>query len=303
MTTLPNVAPEATSGAVAKDVNVQNFMAEVIQASLQLPVLVYFTAAWCGPCKQFGPLLEKVVASTKGRVKLVRVDVDKSPQLAQQFRIQSVPMIYVFLQGQPLDGFAGALPESQLRQLIDQIAGAAPADEELQMTLEAAAQMLQEGQAEQAEEVYRAILAQEPENLDAKVGLCKALIALERFDETQQLLDALPQDKQSAESVAAVKAALALAKSAPKAADLAALKKAVAANPKNFDARYELAVALFAGGAKEEAVGELLAIIAASKDWNEGAARTRLLTFFEALGFTDPIAVQGRRKLSSLLFA
>jgi len=303
MTSLPSAAQGLPSSPYVKDVTVQNFMAEVIQASLQLPVFVYFTAAWCGPCKQYGPLLEKVVAAAKGRVKLARVDIDKNPQLAQQFRIQSVPMVYVFLQGQPLDGFAGAMPESQLKQIIDQVAGAGPEGEAVEAGLEGAALLLEQGQAEEAELAYKSVLAVDEENTEAIAGLMKSFVAQGEFAKAEKVLADVPEAKQAAEAIVAAKAALALAKNAPQAADLARLEKAVAASPKDDQARFDLAVALFPAGRQEEAVSALLDIIARNRDWNAGAARAQLLSFFEALGFTHPLAVQGRRRLSSILFA
>jgi putative thioredoxin len=304
MESMPSAVPSASSSPYVKDVSVQNFMQEVIQASLQLPVLVYFTAPWCGPCKQYGPLLEKVVNAAKGKVKLARIDIDKNPQLAQQFRIQSVPMVYIFLQGQPLDGFAGAMPESQLKQLIEQVAGpAGPADDRVKQTLESAAELLAQGEIEGAKEAYLAILAEEKDNVEALAGLAKCLTLEGSFEQAEKVLADVPQDRQSAEAIVAAKAALALAKSAPKAANLGALEKAVAANPLDHQARFDLAIALFASGKQEEAVNALLAILARNKNWNEGAAKAQLLTFFEALGFASPIAAQGRRRLSSILFA
>jgi putative thioredoxin len=303
MTSLQNNAPSPSPSPYVRDVTVQNFMAEVVQASLQIPVLVYFTAAWCGPCKQFGPLLEKVINAEKGRVKLARVDIDKSPQLAQQFRIQSVPMIYVFVQGQPLDGFAGVMPESQLKQLIEQVAGASPVDDMIKDTLEGAAVLFAEGHFEHAEEAYKAILAEDAENLDAVAGLVKCFAAQGNLEQAEQLLQGVAEDKQSVEVISAARAALTLAKAAPKSANEAALRKAIAANPLDHVSRAELAAALFAMGKQEEAINELLTIIAKDKNWNEGAARTQLLIFFDALGFAHPLAAQGRRKLSSILFA
>jgi len=285
-----------------KEVTVQNFMQDVIQSSLTTPVLVYFTAAWCGPCKQFGPLLEKVVNEAKGRVLLARVDIDKSPQIAQQFRIQSVPMVYIFSQGQPLDAFSGVLPESQLKQLVAQLLSASPEAEMAKATLETAAQLLAEGQAAQAQEAYEALLTEDGQNIEAMAGLAKCLVAQGQLEGAEALLQQVPQDKQTHESVAAAKAALSLAKAAPKGNE-ATLRKAIASNPLDHQAHYDLAGVLFASGKQEEAIGELLAIIAKNKDWNEGAARAQLLTFFEALGHTHPLTMQGRRKLSSILFS
>jgi len=303
MTLQASSMPGSAPSAYVKEVTVQNFMQEVIQASLQIPVLVYFTASWCGPCKQFGPMLEKVVNEAKGQLKLARVDIDKNPQLAQQFRVQSVPMVYIFVQGQPLDGFAGALPESQLKQMLAQFLAADPEETAVGATLETAAQLLVEGNADDAEQAYKAILAADENNIEAITGLARCFIAQGHLPKAEQLLSEQPEDKQNHESVASAKAALKLAQSAPVAANEAQLRKAIAVNPQDHQARYDLAGTLFAAGKQEEAMGELLAIIAKNRDWNESAARAQLLTFFEALGNAHPLTMQGRRKLSSILFS
>ncbi len=303
MTSSPHTLAAAAPSPYLKEVTVQNFMQEVVQASLQVPVLVYFTASWCGPCKQYGPILEKVVNEAKGRLKLAKVDIDKSPQLAQQFRIQSVPMVYIFLQGQPLDGFQGPMQESQLKQLLAQFIEAGPEAEMVQVTLEAADTLLAEGNAAEAEQAYKVILEQDEHNIEAITGLAHCFIAQGTAEKAEQLLSQVPEDKQLHELVVAAKAAVTLAKTAPKDANLDALQKKLEANALDHQARYELASALFIAGKQEEAIAQLLAIIAKNKDWNEGAARLQLLTFFEALGHTHPFTMQGRRKLSSILFA
>ncbi len=303
MTFLSNAAPSAQPSPYVKDVTVQNFMQEVIHASLQVPVLVYFTAAWCGPCKQYGPTLEKVVNDAQGRLKLARVDIDKNQPLAQQFRIQSVPMVYIFAQGQPLDAFAGALPESQLKQMLAQFLGASPEEEMTQATLENAGKLLAGGDHEMAAEIFKTILVNDPQNIEAIAGLARCFAALGQVDQAIQLLAQIPEDKQSHESVAAAKASVTLAKSAPVSADFAVLQKKIAANPLDHQARFDLAGVFAQGGKSEEAIGELLAIIGKEKDWNNGAARAQLLTIFEALGHTHPLTMQGRRRLSSILFS
>ena len=297
-----NTAPSGPSPYV-KEVTAQNFMQEVIQASLQMPVLVYFTASWCGPCKQFGPLLEKVVNEAKGKLKLARVDVDKSPQIAQQFRIQSVPMVYIFLQGQPLDGFAGAIPESQLRQMVTQLLNAAPQDEATTLSLDEARKLLADGNAEDALQHFSAILQQDETNMDALGGMASCLTMLGDLDKAEATLASVPEASQKHEAIVSAKAALSLARSAPGREQLLALNERLAANENDHQARFELAGALFAAGKQEAAINELLHIIAKDKNWNEGAARTQLLAFFEALGFSNPLAAQGRRRLSTLWFA
>ena len=302
MTSLADTTPAAAPSPYIKDITAQNFMQEVIQASLQTPVLVYFTAAWCGPCKQYGPTLEKVVNEAKGRVKLARVDIDKNPQIAQQFRIQSVPMLYIFLQGQPLDGFAGAMQESQLKQLLAQFMEGGPEAEAVKATLESAAELFARGHMEEAASAYQAVLTEEGQNVEAMAGLIKCFITLGHLEEAEQFLSQVPEDKRNHESIVAVKTALELAKSLPGNANEAELRKAIEKDPKNHQARYDLASILFVSQKQEEAIAELLAIVASSKDWNDGAARAQLLKFFEALGHTNPLTMQGRRKLSSILF-
>jgi putative thioredoxin len=302
MPSLPNETPAQMGSPFIKEVNIQNFMQEVVQPSLQTPVLVYFTAPWCKPCKQYGPTLEKVVNDAKGRLKLARVDIDQNPQLAQQFRVQSVPMVYIFLQGQPLDGFAGALPESQLKQMLAQFLGASPEQEAAKATLETAAQLLAQNDYEQASEQYQMILGEDETNVEALTGLARCFIGQGMLAEAEEVLSTVLPESQKHESYAAAQAALSLAKSLPAGSDEASLRKTLESSADNAQARYDLACILFVTGKQEEAIGELLKIIAKNKDWNEGAARVKLLTFFEALGHTHPLTMQGRRKLSSILF-
>ncbi|HEU5048365.1 MAG TPA: co-chaperone YbbN [Rickettsiales bacterium] len=299
---LSNKAAEETSGSHIIEATVQNFMHEVIQASLQVPVVVYFTATWCTPCKQFGPTLEKVVNDAKGRLKLARVDIDKNPQLAQQFRIQSVPMVYIFVGGQPVDGFSGAMQESQLKQLFAQFMQATPEEEDAKEMLKQAAMLLEAGDAQTAMRYFQAVLQMEPENVEAIAGLASAFIATGNLEQAEALLKAVPETGANHEAVVAANARLNLAKNAPKPEALEKLHKALAANPADHQARSDLAAALYASGNAEEAVEELLKVIAADKEWNDGAARKQLLTMFEALGFENPVAQTGRRKLSAILF-
>jgi putative thioredoxin len=292
--------PEVASYII--DVNAQNFMQEVVETSLQIPVLVYFTAPWSGPCKLFGPLLEKVVTDAKGRLKLAKVDVDKEPEIAQQFRIQSVPMVYVFVGGQPADGFSGALQEDQLRKLLSQFITATPEEEMIQAALVDAALLLASGDAQGAAKHYQTILQINKENVDALAGLASCLIILGDATHAEALLNSIPEDKLNNEGVIAAKAALSLAQAALNSAGTDALQAKLASNPDDHEARFELAVALFASGKQEAAIDALLTIISKEKDWNEGSARKQLLTIFEALGFSHPLAQSGRRKLSAILF-
>ncbi len=303
MPSSPNTLSSAATSPYVKEVTAQNFMQEVIQASLQTPVLVYFTATWCQPCKQFGPTLEKVVNDAKGRLKLAKVDMDKNPQLAQQFRVQSVPMVYIFFQGQPLDGFSGAMQESQLKQLLAQFLTATPEEATEKEMMEAAARLLAEGNAEEAARYYQALLDQNKDNIEALAGLVRAFIATGKTDQASALLLAIPEEQAKHEAIVSAKAALLLVQSTPTSGSVDTLQKKVATAPDDHAARYELASALFAAGKQEEAIQELLCIITKNKDWNEGAARAQLLKFFEALGHTHPLTMQGRRKLSTILFS
>lgn len=284
------------------EITVQNFMHDVVQASLQVPVLAYFSASWCGPCKQFGPLLEKVVNAANGRVRLAKIDIDKSPQLAQQFRIQSVPMVYIFVNGQPVDGFSGPLQESQLKQMIAQFVSATPEEEDVKVTLAKAKELLAAGEAEQALQYYQTVELNDKDNVEAVAGTAAAFVALNKLDVAEKLLHALPENAANHEAVVTAKAKLSLAKDAPAADQLGELKATLAKSPYDHQIRYDYANALFAAGKTEDAIAELLCIIAADKNWNDAAARKQVLTIFEALGFEHPLAAQGRRRLSSILF-
>lgn len=299
------LTPEQSAAAPVQnvlEVTTQNFMRDVVQVSLQIPVVVYFTAAWCGPCKQFGPLLEKIVNEAGGRVRLAKVDVDKNPQLAQQFRIQSVPMIYIFVGGQPADGFSGVLPESQIRQLLAQFMQATPEEEDAKAMLANAHALLESGEVEQAARLYHAVLEMEKENVEALAGLASAYIALGQLPEAEKLLLSIPASAANHKAVITANAQLTLAKSAPGAGAIKELRDKLAKDASDHQVRYDLASALFAAHQPEEAINELLHIIGTSKEWNDNAARAKLLMIFEALGFEHPLSAQGRRKLSSILF-
>lgn len=293
----------STITSTVTEVSAQNFMQEVMQASLQMPVLLYFTASWCGPCKQFGPVLEKVVAETKGKVKLAKVDVDKNPQIAQQFRIQSVPMVYILLQGQPLDAFAGAVPESQLKQMIARLLSTTPQGREVMHSLEEGRKLLHDGKPQEALQHFEVLLQEDERNSDAIAGAASAYIALGELNKAEALLATVPDALQNHEVIISAKTALKLARNAPSRNALIELTARLAKNENDHQARCELAAALFASGEQEAAIAELLYIITKDKNWNEGEARTQLLAFFEVLGHTHPLTMQGRRKLSTILFA
>ena len=302
-------APAAAGAAPAvKDTDTKNFAKDVIEASRQAIVLVDFWAPWCGPCKTLGPLLEKLVKTTKGAVRLVKLNVDQNQQLAAQFRIQSIPAVYAFKDGRPVDGFVGALPESQLKQFMDRLlkgAGGARggAVEGLEQAVAMAKDHLAKGDAENAAGLYARILEADPENIDAAAGLARAAVMLGDAAQAKEILKQLGPEHDKHADVVAAKAAIELAERAAKAGDWAPLEAKVNANPADPQARYDLALALYAGGQAEAAVTHLLEIFRRNRQWNDDAARKELLKIFEALGPKHEVTLKGRRGLSSLLFS
>jgi putative thioredoxin len=278
------------------------FMQDVIEASREVPVIVDFWATWCGPCKTLGPQLETAVTAAKGKVRMVKVDVDKNQRIAAQMRIQSIPTVYGFWQGQPVDGFQGAVPASEIKAFIDRLAGLA-GDGGLQEALDAADAMLAEGAAVDAVETFAAVLGEEPENARAYGGLARAQIAAGNLDQAEAFLDAASAKLAAAPEVEAARAQLALARQAAKAGPLAELEAAINTDPTNQKARFDYAAALHAAGKVEEAVDQLLELFRMNRDWNDGAAKTQLFMIFDALKPTDPIVLKGRRRLSSMIFA
>ena len=285
-----------------KDTTEASFMADVIEASQTVPVIVDFWAPWCGPCKTLGPALEAAVIAAKGRVKMVKIDVDKNQMIAGQLRVQSIPTVYAFWQGQPVDGFQGALPGSEIQKFIERVAAMA-GDGGLGEALTMAEQALGEGDAASAVEIFAAILGEEPENAAAFGGLVRAQLALGNLDQAEAFLAGVPAKIAGAKDVEAARAQIELAKQAVNAGPEDDLRAAVAADADNHQARFDLAVALNAAGKVNEAVDELLELFRRDREWNEGAARTQLFTIFDALKPQDPIVLKGRRKLSSMIFA
>jgi putative thioredoxin len=285
-----------------KDTSEAAFMADVIDASREVPVIVDFWAPWCGPCKQLGPALETAVTAAKGRVRMVKVNVDQNQMIAGQLRIQSIPTVYAFWQGQPVDGFQGALPASEITKFVDRVAAVA-GDGGLSEALEMAEQALTDGDVVTANEIFAAILGEEPENAAAYGGLVRSHLAAGNLDQAEAFLSAVPARIAGAKEVEAARAQIELAKQAANAGPEAELRAAVAADPDNHQARFDLAVALNAAGKVDEAVDELLELFRRDREWHDGAARVQLFTIFDALKPQDPIVLRGRRKLSSMIFA
>jgi putative thioredoxin len=303
MTMLQNLAG-ATPAAVdlIKDTTTQAFMKDVIEESKRQPVLVDFWAEWCGPCKQLTPVLEKAVKAAKGKVKLAKMDIDKHPSIPGQMGIQSIPAVIAFVNGQPADGFLGALPEGQVTAFIeritkDKLGGEA---QDLLKTAEAA---MAEGNAAEAVELYGALLQEEPGNIPALAGLARAYVETGAIEEAKRTLALVPEAKRNDAAVAAARSALEVAEQAQSVGPVGELEQKVAANPLDHQARFELAVALNAAGQREEAAEHLLAIVKRDRKWDDDGARKQLVQFFEAWGPTDEATVSGRRKLSSILFA
>ena len=295
-------APTAAGDAeIIKEGSLQTFAKDVIQASKTVPVLVDFWATWCGPCKQLTPLLEKVVRAAKGKVRLVKIDIDKNPEIAQQLRIQSVPTVYAFVGGQPVTGFAGAQPESQIKALVDRLIGGA-GEEEGDGLLEAAQDAAARGDTRTAGRLFQQLLAEDPAQPDALGGLARCLIAERKFQDAKQLLDEAPKEIANHVAVTGAKAALTLAEEAGVLGDPAELAARVEADPDDHDARYRLATVLFLRGQAEAAMEHLTQIVKRDREWEEDKARKQLVKFFEALGPKDPATLKGRRMLSTVLF-
>lgn len=295
--------PEQPKGDLIKDTTTQRFSADVIQESRNQVVLVDFWAPWCGPCKQLTPVLEKVVTAAAGRVKLVKMNIDDHPAVAGQLGIQSIPAVIAFKDGQPVDGFMGALPEGKVREFIDKVAGPAGPGAQIEAALAAAQQALEAGDGQTAADIYQEILSVAPDNLAAIVGLAGLLVDAGEFDAARSVLDTVPADKQSDASVAGVKARIALAEQAAKLGDAGELLRRIEADPKDHQARFDLAMLHNARGERAEAADCLLAIMKADRTWNDDGARKQLLQFFEAWGMTDEATLAARRKLSALLFS
>ena len=292
----------APAADLIKDSSDAEFIADVLEASKTTPVIVDFWATWCGPCKTLGPLLEKQVLAAKGAVKLVKVDVDKNPQIAAQLRVQSIPTVYAFVDGKPVDGFQGAVPESQIKSFIDRLAGPPPEAADLEAVLKLGTESLALGDLGGAAQAFAQALQLDPENLKAIAGLARCYLLGGDLERAREVVDMVPEGAKDPD-LDSVKTALALAADAPSGEEVAGLEQKVASNPGDHAARFELAKAL-AGRAENQAAAEhLLRIVEADRDWNDGEARKFLLTVFEAAGPGSDTAKQGRRRLSSILFS
>jgi putative thioredoxin len=295
---------QAAGGAgQPKDATTESFAADVIEASHQTPVIVDFWAPWCGPCKQLAPILERTVRDAGGKVALVKVNIDENPEIAQQLRIQSIPAVFAFDKGQPVDGFIGAQPESQIKGLVERLAGPT-GPSPLEQALEQAGQALEAGDHASASNIYGQILRQVPGDTAAIAGLVRCLVAAGDLAEARELIDGLDDAALKDAGIEGAISALSLAEQAGEAdGDIAALQARLAQDPGDHQARFDTAMAHHGAGRSEQAIDELIEIIRRDREWNEQAARQQLLKLFEALGHTDPLTVAGRRKLSSILFS
>lgn len=300
MTFIDGAAPPASD--LVKDGTDQGFMTDVIEPSRETPVIVDFWAPWCGPCRTLGPPLEKAVRAAGGKVRLVKINIDEQPAIAGQLGVRSIPAVYAFDQGRPVDGFMGAIPESQIKLFVDRLAGA-DMTAEIEPLLAQAAESLQLGDIGGAAQGYTAVLQLDPENIKAIAGMARVALTAGDLEQAREILTHAPADKASDPDIAGVRAAIELASKAPTDDAAGDLGLKVANNPDDLQARFELAEALSARGDLENASEHLLAIIEKNREWNEGAARAQLLKIFEAAGPTAEVTKQGRRKLSAILFS
>jgi putative thioredoxin len=295
-------SPANAPDDLVKDTTTASFRQDVLAESMQQPVLVDFWAPWCGPCKQLTPILEKAVRAAGGKVKLVKMNIDEHPQIAGQLGVQSIPAVFAFQRGQPVDGFMGALPEGQIKSFIERLVGPLGPSQTEEILAEAD-RLAAEGDAGGAAELYAAVLSQDPENIAALAALAKLHVDLGDLENARRLLEMAPPAKASDPAILGARAAIELAEQAGSLGDVADLQRKVEADPQDHQARFDLAIALNARNRRQEAADQLLEIVRRDRNWNEDGARKQLVQFFEAWGPMDEMTLAGRRKLSSILFA
>ena len=297
-------ASASSGGAHVKDSSLETFAADVLEASKEVPVIVDFWAPWCGPCKQLGPIIERVVNEAQGKVKLAKVNIDENQEIARQLRIQSIPTVYAFKNGQPVDGFMGAIPESQIRAFVQHLTGGEAGHDHAEEVLAAADQAFAAGDVAMAAQAYGHVLQDEPGHPKAVAGLARCYLKSGDVERARQTLQLVRPDGAADEAIRAVEAELKLQEQAATVGDDdAPLRAKLDANPNDHQARYDLALALDGRGDREGALDQLLEIVKRDRKWNEEAARKHLVTLFEAMGPTDPRTIAARRRLSGILFS
>jgi putative thioredoxin len=297
-------APQAATDLI-KETTTQTFVKDVIEESKRQPVLIDFWAPWCGPCRQLTPIIEKAVRAAKGKVKLVKMNIDEHPAIPGQMGIQSIPAVIAFVNGQPADGFMGAVPESQVTAFIDKLTAGMPGAGEPNIAeiLQEAESVLAEGDPATAAQIYAEVLAHDATNIPALAGLAKCYMATGAIEQAKQTLAIVPESKRNDPAVKAVQVAIELAEQAKALGPVTELEQKVAANPLDHQARFDLATALNASNKRGEATNQLLEIVKRDRKWNEDGARKQLVQFFEAWGPTDEATVEGRKRLSTILFS